>query len=160
MFYQLLRRVDEISNYNCRFICLSFQIYQFGGFIYLEILLLSTHALRTVLFSWPFCYVLLNYIYKISLVLKTFLSDTHITVGFPGWYESSCKTGDLGLIPGSGRSLAEGNGNPLQYSWLGNAIDRGAWWATVHESQSQTWLSDYTTTIWQPQPSLISLCDM
>ena len=37
-----------------------------------------------------------------------------------------------GLIPGSERSPAEGKGNPLQYSCLGNPIDRGAWWATVH----------------------------
>ena len=40
--------------------------------------------------------------------------------------------GDLGLIPGSGGSPGEGNGNPLQYSCLGNPMDRGAWWATVH----------------------------
>ena len=40
--------------------------------------------------------------------------------------------GHLGLIPGSGRSLGEGNGNPLQYSCLGNFMDRGAWRATVH----------------------------
>ena len=40
--------------------------------------------------------------------------------------------GDAGSIPGSGRS-PEGNGNSLQYSCLGNPMDRGAWWATVHE---------------------------
>ena len=40
--------------------------------------------------------------------------------------------GDMGLISGSGRSPGEGNGNPLQYSSLGNSIDRGAWQATVH----------------------------
>ena len=39
--------------------------------------------------------------------------------------------GDVGSIPGSGRSPEEGNGNPLQYSCLGNSMDRGAWWATV-----------------------------
>ena len=39
---------------------------------------------------------------------------------------------DTGLIPGSGRSPGEGNGNPLQYSCLENPMDRGAWWATVH----------------------------
>ena len=39
---------------------------------------------------------------------------------------------DPGSIPGSGRSSAEGNGNPLQYSCLGNPMDRGDWWATVH----------------------------
>ena len=39
--------------------------------------------------------------------------------------------GDASLIPGSGRSPGEGNGNPLQYSCLGNPTDRGAWQATV-----------------------------
>ena len=41
-------------------------------------------------------------------------------------------TGNVGLIPGSVRSPGEGNGNPLQYSCLGNPMDRGAWQATVH----------------------------
>ena len=40
--------------------------------------------------------------------------------------------GDVGSTPQSGRSLAEGNGNPLQYPCLGNPMDRGAWRATVH----------------------------
>jgi len=40
--------------------------------------------------------------------------------------------GDSGLVPGLGRYPREGNGNPLQYSCLGNPMDRGAWWATVH----------------------------
>ena len=39
---------------------------------------------------------------------------------------------DVGSIPGSGRSLGGGQGNPLQYSCLENPMDRGAWWATVH----------------------------
>ena len=46
--------------------------------------------------------------------------------------ESACNARDMGSIPGLGRTLAEGNGNPLQYSCLGNPIDRGAWWATVY----------------------------
>ena len=45
--------------------------------------------------------------------------------------ESSCNAGDLGSIPGLGRSPGEGNGNPLQYSCLQNPMDRGAWWATA-----------------------------
>ena len=44
--------------------------------------------------------------------------------------ESVCKAGDPGMIRGSGRSLGEGNGNLLQYSCLGNTMDRGAWQAT------------------------------
>ena len=55
--------------------------------------------------------------------------------GFLGGSEikaSACNAGDLGSIPGSGRSPGEGNGNPLQYSCLENLTDGGAWWATVH----------------------------
>ena len=50
-------------------------------------------------------------------------------IGFPGGSdgkESACSTGDLGLIPGFRRSPGEGNGNPLQYSFLENSMDRGA----------------------------------
>ena len=55
-------------------------------------------------------------------------------MGFPGGSdckEYACNAGDLGLIPGLGRSLGEGNGTPLQYSCLENPMDRGAWRATV-----------------------------
>ena len=58
------------------------------------------------------------------------------TVGFPGGSdgkESACNAGDPASIPGLGRSTGEGNGNTLQYSCSENAIDRGDWWATVHE---------------------------
>ena len=46
--------------------------------------------------------------------------------------ESACNAGDLGSIPGSGISPGEGSGNPLQYSFLENSMDREAWWVTVH----------------------------
>ena len=46
--------------------------------------------------------------------------------------ETTCPAEDIGLIPGSGRSPGEGNGNPLQYSCLVNPVDKRAWWATVH----------------------------
>jgi len=54
---------------------------------------------------------------------------------FPGGSDgkaSAHNAGDLGSIPGLGRSPGEGNGNPLQHSYLENSIDGGAWWATVH----------------------------
>ena len=58
---------------------------------------------------------------------------------------SARNAGDLGSIPGLGRSPGEGNGNPLQYSCLENSTDGGAWWATVHGvAKSQTQLSDFT----------------
>ena len=56
------------------------------------------------------------------------------TKGFPDGSESkesACNVGDPGSIPGSGRSPGEGNGNPLQYSFLENSMDSEAWWATV-----------------------------
>ena len=53
--------------------------------------------------------------------------------------ESACNVGDPGSIPGSGRSPGGGHGNPLQYSCLGNPMDRGAWRAAVHRvAKSQT----------------------
>ena len=55
--------------------------------------------------------------------------------------ESACNAGDPSSIPGSGRSLGEGNGKPLQYSCLENPIDREAWWAIIHVvPRSWTWL--------------------
>ena len=69
-----------------------------------------------------------------------------LTTDFPGGSlgkESACNVGDPSSVLGSGRSLGEGNGNPLQYSYLENFMDRGAWWAPVHEvTKSQTRLSD------------------
>ena len=57
--------------------------------------------------------------------------------------ESACNVGDLGLIPGLGRSPGEGNSYPFQYSGLENSMDRGAWQAIVHGvTKSQTRLSD------------------
>ena len=67
---------------------------------------------------------------------------------FPGGSDgkaSAYSAGDPGLIPGSGRSPGEGNGNPLQYSCLENPMDGGAWLATVHGvAKSWTRLSDFT----------------
>ena len=56
-------------------------------------------------------------------------------MGFPGGSdgrESTCNAGDLGSFPGLGRSLGEGNGNPLQCFLLENPHGRTVWWATVH----------------------------
>ena len=66
--------------------------------------------------------------------------------GFPGssaGKEFACNAGDLGSIPGLGRSLGGGHGTPLQYSCLENSMDTGAWRTTVHEvSKSQTGVSN------------------
>ena len=69
-----------------------------------------------------------------------------LRVGFPGGSnskESSCSAEGLGSIPGLGRSLGGGNGNPLQHSCLENPMDRGAWRGTVHGvTKSRIWLSN------------------
>ena len=68
---------------------------------------------------------------------------TALWMGFPGVSDnkgSACNAGDLGLIPGLGRSSGGGHGNLLRYSCRKNPMDRGAWWATVRgvaKSQSQ-----------------------
>ena len=71
--------------------------------------------------------VLLSYPYMAT--------EKNIALGFPGdsdGKKSACNAGDPGLIPGSGRSSGEGIGYTLQYSYLENSMDRGAWWSAVH----------------------------
>jgi len=74
-------------------------------------------------------------------------------MGFPNGSEgkeSTCNTGDTGdagLIPGSGRSPGGGNGNPLQYSCLGNPMDRGTWWATVYGVCKESDMTDHVHTV-------------
>ena len=68
------------------------------------------------------------------MYMTVWLSST-FTLGFPGGSdskESAHSVGDSGLIPGSGRSPAEGNGNPLQYSCLENPTDGRRWQTVVH----------------------------
>ena len=58
-----------------------------------------------------------------------------LSIGFSWWLtgkEPTCNAGDTSSIPALGRSPGEGNGNPLQYSCLGNHMDRRVWWAIVH----------------------------
>ena len=77
------------------------------------------------------------------------ISITLVIVGFPGGSdrkESACHARVAGSIPGTGRFLGEGNGNPLQCSYLEYSMDRGAWRATVHRAaESLTQLSDFCT---------------
>jgi len=68
-------------------------------------------------------------ILAISVTIKS-VTNMHMVLGFPDSSDgkvSACNVGDLGLIPGSGRSPGEGNGNLLQHSYLENPKDRGAW---------------------------------
>ena len=73
----------------------------------------------------------------ITTILQTFpyivSSVTYKWLGSSDGKESASNTGDLGLIPGAGRSPTEGNGYPLKYSCLENSTDRGAWQITVHK---------------------------
>ena len=69
-------------------------------------------------------------------------------MGFPGGSVVKyllANEGDVGLIPGSGRSLGEGNGSPLQCSCLENPMDRAVWWATVPKELDTT--EQLTTTM-------------
>ena len=94
---------------------------------------------ETLLFTWT---------EKASTFFITFLGDLFVSGNFPGGADgkaSAYNVGDLGSIPGLGRSPGEGNGNSLQFSCLENPMGRGTWWATVHGvAKSQTQLSDFT----------------
>ena len=90
------------------------------------------------LFKW------VNSLHQVAKVLEfsfsispssEYLALISFRMGFPGSpvsKESTCNVGDLGLIPGLGRSAGGGHGNPLQYSCLKKPMDRGAWQVTVH----------------------------
>ena len=108
-----------------------------------ESLLLSWH----ILIDW--CTMSKFSDFKLSLRPSQAQSGSQTySIGISMWLRrkvSVCNTGDLGSIPGSGRSPGERNGNPLQYSCLENPMDRGAWQATVHGvAKSRTRLSNFT----------------
>ena len=97
------------------------------------------------LLSYPFCrwanslkeVKLLPFIYWQVAWGRGRIFNLHLTIqlgvlGCSAGKNLPANVGDVGLIPGSGRSPGEGNANPLQYSCLGNPMDRGAWRATVH----------------------------
>ena len=65
-----------------------------------------------------------------KMAIRTYISI--ITLNKKVSKESACSAGDLGSIPGFGRSPGEGNGDPLQYPCLESLMDRGTWWAAVH----------------------------
>ena len=80
---------------------------------------------------------------------KIFKDNLQIQNGFPGGSkgkESACNAGDLGSIPGLGRSPGEGNGNPLQYSCLENSLNRGAWQAVVYPEAGKEWRQEEKVT--------------
>ena len=111
----------------------------------------------------PSLYLCVFYL-KPCFLLATRINDleqySDALFGYCPWYrgfpdgsvgkESACNAGDIGdtgSIPGSGRSPGEGNGNSIQYSCLGNPMDRGAWRATVHGvTKSQTQLNNWACT--------------
>ena len=115
-----------------------------------------SHEIKRCLLLWRKAMANLDSILKsrdITLLTKVHLVKAMVFLvvfwGLPyssDGEESACNEGEAGSIPGSGRSPGEGNGNPLQYSCLGNPMDRGAWHATVLHSvaKSRTWLSEHT----------------
>ena len=96
------------------------------------------HSATSAVISLDHClsrnFLLLKKLY-IYIYIHT---HTYTYIGFPGGSvvknppANAGDAGDTGSTPGSGRYPGEGNGNPLQYSCLGNPMDRGTWWFTIH----------------------------
>ena len=92
---------------------------------------------------------------QVAQFICLFYLCIYFLLGLPWWLSGKnlpANAGDLGLIPELGRSPGEGNGNPLQYSCLGNPMDRGAWWATVDGVTKE---SDATYRLKQQQHFLL-----
>ena len=108
--------------------------------------LLQRHSSKALIFQHSAFFIV-----QLSHPYMTTGKTIALTIlGFPDGSDgkvSAHNEGELGLIPGLGRSPGEGNGNPLQYSCLENSMDGGAWWATVcGVAKSRTRLSDFTFT--------------
>ena len=102
-----------------------------SGFLFVPPYWKLIQNLVSIWFSLPLTYLCLE-------IFPLFLLQ-----GLPDGKVFACSDGDLGSIPGSGRSPKEGHGNPFQHSCLENPMDRGAWWAIVHGiAKNQTQLSD------------------
>ena len=114
--------------------------------IYTEILLYIYRRISTDTACASFCVFFSQFLLPCVLI-ELFHCLSYWDNCVPQWLNSNasaCNAGDLGLIPGWGRSPGGGNGNPFQYSCLENPMDRGVWWTTVHGLlKSWTWLSDW-----------------
>ena len=83
-----------------------------------------------------------HWLRRVSRLVCGWLCAKGVLPRCPCGKESACNAGDVASAPGSGRSPGGGNGNPLQYSCLGNPMDRRAWQGTVHGvAKNLTWLS-------------------
>ena len=106
------------------------------------------YVLFQIYFPYFLYWVELPVLYSRSLLVIYYIYIIGYIRGFPGGSvvkNLPANAGDVGWIPGWGRSPEEGNGNPLWDSCLGNSIDRGAWWAAVHDvKKSWTWLRMHT----------------
>ena len=83
--------------------------------------------MKLIIFVCVYTYI---YIY-VYIYIYIYIFKRGIFAGSSDSKESACNAGDLGSIPGLGRSPGEGSNNPLQGSCLENPMDGGAWWATV-----------------------------
>ena len=114
----------------------------------------TEHTLTTTLFLVFLLYVCVCvYIYLCVYIYIYIYIHTRLP-GSPDGKESACNMADLGSIPGLGRSPGEGNSYPLQYSYLENSMDRGAWQVTVH-GVAKIYIYIYIYILYISSPSII-----
>ena len=117
--------------------------------------------------SWHPCWKLIDHVCEVVFLgsLFYFIGLYVYPYAFPGGSdskESVCNVGDLGSVPGLGRSPGEGHANQLQYSCLQNSMGKGAWWAPVHgiaESNTTEQLTlAFCIYIFMPVPQHLNYC--
>ena len=159
------------TSFKCSLFCLELLLFRYWtvqAYILIFSSFLSYPSLHLLQDFFKFIFQLFYYfsqVYYPALIFKALFYSLNIyklynpvlTTGLPGGSvvknlpANSGDTGDSSLIPGSGRSPGEGNGNPLQYSCQENSI-RGAWWAIVHwghkELDMTEWACIHVLTTW------------
>ena len=114
-------------------------------YLKLTIILIYTCVFKIIYYMWKFIYFAFSLFSAHICMCVCMCMHVCVSMGFPWWLSGKYPPAnvedarDMGSILGSGRSPGVGNGNPLQYSCLGNPVERRSWWATVHGvTKSQT----------------------
>ena len=137
---QLEKTENEVAQMASILPHLTLQAMKFQGSFQTELLSCEPHHLIHVFLKSSLNQIFKNHLIfsVISSTVNSFVSQFTVIWGFPGGSDTEASAGcagDLGSIPGWARPPGEGHDNSLQYTCVENAVDRGAWWTTIHGVQ-------------------------